>query len=196
MRTGSLDWAPLEVSGGGDSIPAMSCGRYSGVLRELIISAKHDDHFDAQTFMTEMGVLLASRVIDSGLAGLLLKPTPNEVWVVCAPSSWKRRISRREVTPMCAVAFAQELHASLGIAIRVVDAVALKWGRRSQAGKGRSQRNRSREGAMTCRCVPPPSILVIALDDVIASGATIRELCRVLGDRVVLACSIARSIQE
>ena len=114
------------------------------------------------------------------------------MWVVPAPSSWKRRLRGRQVAMPLARAVARALAASArpGVRVRVVDAVRLRVGASSQSGKAGAQRTVGRMGAMRALAVPPRGVLVVAVDDVVTTGATIREMERVVGglDAVVTLC--------
>ena len=60
----------------------------------------------------------------------------------------------------------------------------------SQAGKGGAARVVGRMGSMRARVSVPEGAIVIAVDDVVTTGATIREMERVLGrvDGVAALC--------
>ena len=77
-----------------------------------------------------------------------------------------------------------------GVRVRVVDAVRLRVGASSQSGKVGAQRTVGRIGSMRALAVPGHGVLVVAVDDVVTTGATIREMERVLGriDAVAAIC--------
>ena len=114
------------------------------------------------------------------------------MWVGPAPSSWKRRLRGRQVAmPLaCAVARALAASAQPGVRVRVVDAVRLRVGASSQSGKAGAARVVGRMGAMRARVAVPMGTIVIAVDDVVTTGATIREMERALGrlDGVAALC--------
>lgn len=68
-----------------------------------------------------------------------------------------------------------------GVRVRVVDAVALRVGAGSQSGKAGAARTVGRMGSMRSRVAVPADVLIVAVDDVVTTGATIREMERVLG---------------
>ena len=100
-----------------------------------------------------------------------------------APSSWGRRLRGRQVALPLArgVARGLALGCPPGVRVRVVDAVALRAGAGSQSGKAGAARTVGRMGSMRARVVAPVGALVVAVDDVVTTGATIREMERVLG---------------
>ena len=71
-----------------------------------------------------------------------------------------------------------------------VDAVRLRVGATSQSGKAGAQRTVGRMGSMRALVVPGPGVRVVAVDDVVTTGATVREMERVLGglDAVATLC--------
>jgi len=77
-----------------------------------------------------------------------------------------------------------------GVRVRVVDAARLRVGATSQSGKAGAQRTVGRMGSMRALAVPGPGVRVVAVDDVVTTGATVREMERVLGglDAVVTLC--------
>jgi len=89
-----------------------------------------------------------------------------------------------------AVARALAAGARPGVRVRVVDAARLRVGATSQSGKAGAQRTVGRMGSMRALAVPGPGVRVVAVDDVVTTGATVREMERVLGglDAVVTLC--------
>lgn len=72
-----------------------------------------------------------------------------------------------------------------GVRALVVQACALKWWVGSQAGRSGSERRYGRVGTMRARVSIPPDVGVVIVDDVVTTGATIREMRRVLGETVM-----------
>ena len=204
----SLASSPAHVAsidGARGPLPLVAMGDYDGPLRRIVLAAKHSARTDVTDFLDEAGARLGTalaRVL--GVAGSPAgaggsrqgRATPTggavDVWVVPAPSSWKRRLRGRQVAmPLaCAVARALAASAQPGVRVRVVDAVRLRVGASSQSGKAGAQRTVGRMGAMRALAVPPRGVLVVAVDDVVTTGATIREMERVVGglDAVVTLC--------
>ena len=180
-------------------------GDYDGPLRRIVLAAKHSARTDITDFLDEAGARLgASLASVLGVAGspaaavgsLEGRVTPTgsavDVWVVPAPSSWKRRLRGRQVALPLARAVARALAAGArpGVRVRVVDAARLRVGATSQSGKAGAQRTVGRMGSMRALAVPGPGVRVVAVDDVVTTGATVREMERVLGglDAVVTLC--------
>ena len=180
-------------------------GDYAGSLRHIILAAKHSSHTDLSDFLDEAGARLGAAL--GGVLGVAGAPAAAsgslegrascaggavDVWVVPAPSSWKRRLRGRQVALPLAHAVARALAAGArpGVRVRVVDAVRLRIGATSQSGKAGAQRTVGRMGSMRALAVPGPGVRVVAVDDVVTTGATIREMERVLGglDAVVAIC--------
>ena len=177
-------------------LPLVAMGDYDGPLRGIVLAAKHSARTDVTDFLDEAGARLGTAL--AGVLGVAGSPaaavgssegraTPTggavEVWVVPAPSSWKRRLRGRQVALPLARAVARALAASArpGVRVQVVDAVRLRVGATSQSGKAGAQRTVGRMGSMRALAVPPPDVLVVAVDDVVTTGATVREMERVLG---------------
>ena len=164
-------------------------GDYAGPLRRIVLTAKHSERTDVTDFLDEAGARLGTAVARVlGVAGAPAAAGGSregavDVWVVPAPSSWKRRLRGRQVALPLARAVARALAASarVGVRVRVVDAVRLRIGASSQSGKAGAQRTVGRMGSMRALAVPPRGAVVVAVDDVVTTGATIREMERVLG---------------
>lgn len=195
-RLAQVEPTPTLIEGARGDIPALAMGDYAGPLRRIVLTAKHSARTDVTGFLAEAGARLgASLARVLGVAGspagaggsrqgwAAVGRGAVEVWVVPAPSSWKRRLRGRQVAmPLaCAVARALAASAQVGVRVRVVDAVRLRVGASSQSGKAGAQRTVGRMGAMRALAVPPRGVLVVAVDDVVTTGATIREMERVLG---------------
>ena len=196
---------PTVVDGARGDLPALAMGDYVGSLRRIILAAKHSSRTDLSDFLDEAGARLGTAL--GGVLGVAGSPavavgslegrasssgSAVDVWVVPAPSSWRRRLRGRQVALPLARAVARALAAGArpGVRVRVVDAVRLRIGATSQSGKAGAQRAVGRMGSMRALAVPPRGVLVVAVDDVVTTGATIREMERVLGgiDAVAAIC--------
>ena len=196
---------PTVVDGARGDLPALAMGDYAGSLRRIILAAKHSSRTDLSDFLDEAGARLGTAL--GGVLGVAGSPavavgslegrasssgSKVDVWVVPAPSSWRRRLRGRQVALPLARAVARALAAGArpGVRVRVVDAVRLRIGATSQSGKAGAQRTVGRMGSMRALAVPPHGVLVVAVDDVVTTGATIREMERVLGgiDAVAAIC--------
>lgn len=163
-----------------------SLGAYDAALRRIIIAAKHSERFDASSFLEDagrtLGEAIAHRLHDEGEdAGV------ERWWVIPAPASWKRRLWGRSVTAPLASGAASGLAAASGITAVVVDAVRLRIGAASQAGRGGAARRRRRVGSMVALVEPPVGAGVVLVDDVMTTGATMRETVRVIGGCAAIA---------
>ena len=183
-------------------LPLVAMGDYDGPLRRIVLAAKHSARTDVTDFLDEAGARLGTAL--AGVLGVAGSPAAAvggrasfaggavEVWVVPAPSSWKRRLRGRQVALPLARAVARALAAGArpGVRVRVVDVVRLRVGATSQSGKAGAQRTVGRMGSMRALAVPGPGVRVVAVDDVVTTGATVREMERVLGclDAVVTLC--------
>ena len=194
-----------SIDGVRGPLPLVVMGDYDGPLRRIVLAAKHSSRTDLSDFLDEAGARLGTAL--GGVLGVAGSPAaavgslegraPStggavDVWVVPAPSSWKRRLRGRQVALPLARAVARALAAGArpGARVRVVDAVRLRIGATSQSGKAGAQRTVGRMGSMYALAVPGPGVLVVAVDDVVTTGATIREMERVLGgiDAVAAIC--------
>ena len=206
-RRAQAEPIPTVVDGARGDLPALAMGDYAGSLRRIILAAKHSSRTDLSDFLDEAGARLGTAL--GGVLGVAGSPAAAagslegrascaggavDVWVVPAPSSWKRRLRGRQVALPLARAVARAFAASatpgVRVRVRVVDAVRLRIGATSQSGKAGAQRTVGRMGSMRALAVPGPGVLVVAVDDVVTTGATIREMERVLGglDAVVAIC--------
>ena len=204
----SLAGGPAHVAsleGVRGPLPLVAMGDYDGPLRRIVLAAKHSARTDVTDFLDEAGACLGASLASvlgvagspAAAVGSLDGRAPStgsavDVWVVPAPSSWKRRLRGRQVALPLARAVARALAAGArpGVRVRVVDAARLRVGATSQSGKAGAQRTVGRMGSMRALAVPGPGVLVVAVDDVVTTGATIREMERVLGglDAVVAIC--------
>lgn len=194
-----------SIDGARGTLPLVAMGDYDGPLRRIVLAAKHSARTDVTDFLDEAGARLGTAL--AGVLGLAGSPAAAggfpagrapligsavDVWVVPAPSSWKRRLRGRQVAlPLArAVACALAAGARQGVRVRVVDAARLRVGASSQSGKAGAQRTMGRMGSMRALAVPGPGVLIVAVDDVVTTGATVREMERVLGglDAVATLC--------
>ncbi|MCI7671087.1 ComF family protein [Schaalia hyovaginalis] len=173
---GLLEDAPRA----GESIPLIASGAYEGELRSILLAAKHSPAFDGSAFLEEAGFTLGRAL--AGIVALREGEDPRSGepwWVVPAPPSWKRRLAGTRVTDVLARGVARGLACASGARVLVVDAIAVRIGAHSQAGRGGTARRRGREGIMRARVRLPDPGRIILVDDVITTGATLRELARV-----------------
>lgn len=169
----------------------LTVGEYDGELRNVILAAKHDPYRDLSGFLTAAGYALGvaageslARYFPGGVA------LGEQVWVVPAPSSHERRRKRAEIVPVVAQGVAGGLRARLTTRVRTVPAVRLRRGVRGQDGKSAGVRSRGRAGTVFAEVLPPEGVMVVVVDDVVTTGATMRAVFEALGGNVVLAVSL------
>lgn len=116
-----------------------------------------------------------------------------EIWVVPAPSGWRRSFRGRLVAPEIAHGVAAALAEGTGRRTRVIACARLGALSRTQSGRTGEQRRSGRAGAMT-RLVPvPPGVPVVLVDDVVTTGATVRELARMCGRGTTAVAALCRA---
>ncbi len=184
----------LEDARGRPEIRIFSLGPYGGHLRNVILAAKHQPHRDLDWFLRAGGITLGKRtgqalvgVCPSLRSSWLRAP----LWVVPAPPSHARRRRREEVVPQVAAGVALGLRQELTASVPVVRAVALRPGVKGQEGRSAGVRGRSRHGSMRLASAPPREAMVVVVDDVVTTGATLREVASLLGEQVVGAAALA-----
>ena len=165
-------------------------GAYEGALRALILTAKHDGSRDLGDFLYEAGKTLGTAVGDR-LNEALAEPPQNAIWVVPAPSSHARRRKRMEIVPLIASGVAEGLERRIGCPVSPVPAVELRRGIAGQSGRSAGARSAGRSGAMRLVEQPPHRALIVVVDDVVTTGATMRAVMEVLGPGVVLTVALA-----
>lgn len=184
------DWGVMEVGGDGHEIGVWSLGDYAGPLRRIVLAAKHRERVRIEGFLVRAGRTLGGRVAASGLVPRA--PSPPEVWVVPAPSGWRRRFRGQMIAPVVARGVAEAIADRTLGRVRVISCARLRAGARSQSGRTGAQRRSGRAGALVASVAVPPGVTVVLVDDVITTGATIRELARVCGPGTVAAVALCR----
>ncbi|MCD4549723.1 phosphoribosyltransferase family protein [Schaalia sp. lx-260] len=190
---GTREWSALSVSLGGEAVPFIALGEYEGVRRRVMLSAKHHRFVDFSQLLQRAGESIAESLICVGMMLFLAEPSIRELWVVPAPASWTRRLWGRSVTIPVACGLARVCASHMSVPVRVVEAVSLRVGTFSQAGRSSQRRRQGRRGVMRLRFPVPQGVKVIVVDDVVASGATVEELLRCLGKVVSMVACVAWS---
>lgn len=186
----TLDWQVLDGEGEVGDLPLWSLGTYEGALRHLVLAAKHRPHVDLLAFLEECGVSLGTALAQSPLL------RGERIWVVPAPSGWRRRHRGQLVAPALARGVARGIARSDGGTgagpVAVVDALRLRPGSGTQSARSAGQRRSGRAGSMRCVVAPPARTCVVLVDDVVTTGATVREGAHVLGGGKVVVAALCR----
>jgi len=192
------DWQALDL-GPGTAAGVWTVGEYEGRLRRIVLAAKHAERVEVTSFLERAGRSPGEGIAGSGLVGAPVSPRSGgpaghaEIWVVPAPSGWTRRFRGQMVTPSVAAGVAQALAQRTGAQVRVIACARLRAGARSQSGRTGDERRSGRSGSMVATVAVPPDAAVVLVDDVITTGATVRELARVCGPGVAAVAAVCRA---
>ena len=160
-------------------------------MRSIILAAKHSGRVDLSPFLFECGKTIGEAL---GKSGMLEVGEPRAcLWIVPAPSSWKRRFFGHPITSHIAHGVAQGIRLSAPVEVEVRDICRLDPWVSSQAGKNSDKRREARRGHMYVSTPIPQDVGLIAVDDVVATGGTMSELFRVCGKNWVAGACISRA---
>jgi predicted amidophosphoribosyltransferase len=154
----------------------LAVGEYSGALKLLVNAHKEEHRF---ALARPLGELLATSVLghlDRGRDGaaVVLVPVPSRRSVV--------RGRGHDPLTRTAQRAASSLRAG-GVAASVARVLRPVRATEDQAGLGAQARARNLAGSMACGTLSlPPEARVVVVDDVITTGATVREAQRALED--------------
>ena len=177
--------------------PPVAAGDYAGALRLLVNAHKEEQRF---ALAGPLGDLLALSVLT--LLGTASPGTP--VLLVPVPSRGEV-VRRRGHDPLQRVAArAAGRLRSQGVPARVQRLLRSTRRAEDQAGLGADDRARNLAGSMVCRRVPHlraaggGGTRVVIVDDVITTGATVREAQRALeaGDVVVRGVAVVAATRR
>lgn len=192
---------PLEIREEEDNVtdvPIFAVAKYDGPMRRVVLTGKHDKRRDLRRYFTAAGQSAVQGLMAEGLLVMGKFGTNStireEMFVVPAPSTHPRDPS------VVAAAFARGaarglVRAGLCRQASVLEILELVAGSTTQADLGWEARNLNRHGKMQIRgsaAVAKRELAgkgLLIVDDVSATGATLREMIRVLSglDAAVLA---------
>jgi len=165
-----------------NGVPTASCGRYEGLLREAILSYKERG---TRAMAPALGRLLATSVInaDSGIQGPLM-PVPTLV----VPIPGHARAARGFAALDDVVA---HMRGALPPHLIIKPMLTLERGYGPVKGQSRQARADAVSGSMRVTAIPTSLRRAIVIDDVLTTGATVREGMRALASAGVQSVAIA-----
>lgn len=188
LARGPVTWEVLDGSTRRSDLGLWSLGEYGGALRGLVLAAKHRPAVDLTAFLCAAGCSLGAGIGSSGVLGGV-----SEAWVVPAPSGWRRRHRAQMVAPLIADGVARGVADATGARAQVVDLLALRPLTGSQSGRSGGQRRAGRLDSMRARVEVPEGTGVVLVDDVVTTGATMREMARLCGVGTVGAVALCHA---
>lgn len=145
---------------------AVRLGAHTGVLRDVIHEVKFQrDRHAANVIGGQLGRAIAARLLASG-------HNPAQATIVPVPSTFRRRVHRGIDHTLC-LARAAAATGSMSVTRALV-----RRHRPSQVSLTLTERRRSVAGTMRVRPGERLDGLVVVLDDVRTTGATMTEACR------------------
>lgn len=161
---------PISIdSQNAGSLTGVAIGDYSGRLRRIVLTAKHDPRRNLSAWLYAAGAQLGSTVPMGN------RTTP--ITVIPIPSVFTRQWRGMLVTPTLAKGVTVGLNRT-GVEARCQMVLAMKLSARTQSGKNREQRRR-RHNVFRLRQAPITRTCIL-VDDVITTGTTIREAASIL----------------
>ncbi|QVQ54359.1 ComF family protein [Spiractinospora alimapuensis] len=153
-------------------------GPYAGALRELVLAMKRDGH---RHVATAAGEALGNAALPA------LLPRGGRVALVPVPGR-RTRPAGRHTDPVRTLArSAATVARSRGCAVRVADVLRFRRVPRDQVGLSAAERGANLRGTMTLKGAGrrlargrDPDVRVVLVDDVVTTGATLREAARAL----------------
>ncbi|GAA1997762.1 ComF family protein [Nakamurella flavida] len=177
VRAVRLPDAALDAAAGLALPPVYALAGYHGAPRAAVLHGKERGRRDLPA---RLGVPLGEGLAVLVRAGVLLR----DPWLVPAPS--RRSAARaRGGDPVTAMArSAARTLARQGLAAGVAPCLSTAAGAVDSVGLGARERVRNLAGRVRYapRAAPPAGAVVVLVDDVVTSGATVLAACRVLAD--------------
>lgn len=156
-------------------LPTWAIASYAGPVRGLVVAWKREPRA-----ALSRAVSGAARRAGRAWAGEVLGPLAPalDLWVVPAPSGWRRRAQGRFVVGDLASAVAEGLAVGRGASeaqglVRAADVLRRAPGRAHQSGLGVAGRAANRRGGTRVRPGLPDGVVCVLVDDVLTTGATL-----------------------
>ena len=171
----------LSLPGDADSLlPVWSLADYIGPVRHVVVAWKRTGRLDVARVVLDRarrGAQVWAHDPDLALAG-------EDVVVVPAPSGLRRRWRGMLVAGDLADAVAHGIAGSgmlpAGARVTSADLLRRSGGRAHQSGLGVRRRARNRQDGVRILTRPQPGSVVVLVDDVLTTGATLAACSRVL----------------
>jgi predicted amidophosphoribosyltransferase len=178
---------PIDAVGrvGDRSVPCVSAARYDGPAGRALVAFKEHAVVSLRRPLVDLLALAVDRAI--GDAARRRGAIPPAVVLVPVPSRRSAvRARGQDVVAQLARGAAARLRAQ-GLDVRCVPALRHVRRVRDQAGLGREERQANLSGALVARpvavsstSVPSRGLLLLVVDDVVTTGATLAEAVRAL----------------
>ena len=165
-----------------DGVPVASCGAYSGALRDAILDYKVHG---SRALAPALARLLAVAVVLADRVGASCD-SPERTMVVPIPGHARPARGFAALDDIT-----RHLPPSLPAHLAVTPILALARGYRPVKGQSRRARAEAVRGSMLCREHRAPLQRAILIDDVLTTGATVREGMRALSARGITTVAIA-----